>query len=164
MPTRLTCLFVLLGVWTGESSQRGDLHDLYPGGALLLGAVLHHPESQHKERGEDCQHRSLLPVWGHHSLHDPLYPLTHHLHHCVCFALFYLCTVLLFNSRRADFSLGALNLIMHAARSQWTLVMFFLTFFATFAVEFRHNHFYVECRDTSGPSETNSELYRYQLD
>ncbi|KAG7241215.1 hypothetical protein INR49_025958 [Caranx melampygus] len=62
------------------------------------------------------------------------------------------------------FSLMGQYLHMQAARCQWALVMFFLTFLATFAVEFRHNRFHVVSKDNSGLSETNSEVYRHQTD
>nr|XP_057920942.1 transmembrane protein 150C isoform X2 [Doryrhamphus excisus] len=42
---------------------------------------------------------------------------------------------------------------VHAARSQWTLVMLFLVFIGTFAVEFRHGCFYLLC--TESPSSHN---------
>ncbi|XP_022595599.1 transmembrane protein 150C [Seriola dumerili] len=66
------------------------------------------------------------------------------------------------------FSLMAQRLHMHAARCQWALVMFFLTFLATFAIEFRHNRFDVVCTDNTGRpvslSETHSQVCRYQAD
>ncbi|XP_071321523.1 transmembrane protein 150C [Trachinotus anak] len=66
------------------------------------------------------------------------------------------------------FSLMSQRLHMHAARCQWALVMFFLTFLSTFAIEFRHNRFDVVCTDNSGRrvslSETHSEVYTYQPD
>ncbi|XP_071771529.1 transmembrane protein 150C [Centroberyx gerrardi] len=65
------------------------------------------------------------------------------------------------------FSLMAQRLHMHAARTQWALVMFFLAFFGTFAVEFRHYHFKVVCTDREPPlsqSETFSEVPEYQTD
>ncbi|CAB1318037.1 unnamed protein product [Coregonus sp. 'balchen'] len=49
------------------------------------------------------------------------------------------------NLRNEDFALMAQRLHMHAARAQWALVMFFLSFLATFAIEFRHCHFEIVC-------------------
>ncbi|XP_040053440.2 transmembrane protein 150C isoform X5 [Gasterosteus aculeatus] len=47
------------------------------------------------------------------------------------------------------FSLMAQGLHVHAAQCQWALVMFFLAFLATFAIEFRHSHFQVVCTERS---------------
>lgn len=62
----------------------------------------------------------------------------------------------------------AQGLHMHAARTQWALVMFFLTFLASFAVEFRHYHFEIVCTDDQDPplslTETFSEVSEYQSD
>ncbi|XP_034048087.1 transmembrane protein 150C isoform X2 [Thalassophryne amazonica] len=59
-------------------------------------------------------------------------------------------------------SMIAVHLHMHGARSQWALVMFLLMFIATFAVEFRHCHFDLICRDDSRcsiiPPQTFSEM------
>ncbi|KAF5895915.1 transmembrane protein [Clarias magur] len=56
----------------------------------------------------------------------------------------------------------AQRLHMHAARAQWALVMFFLTFLGSFAIEFRHYHFEIVCSDDQEPpislSETFSEV------
>ncbi|XP_075932446.1 transmembrane protein 150C isoform X2 [Anarhichas minor] len=63
------------------------------------------------------------------------------------------------------FSLMAQRLHMQAAQSQWALVMFFLAFLATFAIEFRHSRFYIVCTDDSAvPSESLSDPSRYQPD
>uniref|UniRef100_A0A4W5PH17 Transmembrane protein 150C n=1 Tax=Hucho hucho TaxID=62062 RepID=A0A4W5PH17_9TELE len=66
------------------------------------------------------------------------------------------------------FALMAQRLHMHAARAQWALVMFFLSFLATFAIEFRHCHFEIVCTDDRDPplslSETFSEVSEYQSD
>ncbi|XP_043917128.1 transmembrane protein 150C [Protopterus annectens] len=60
------------------------------------------------------------------------------------------------------------GLHMHAARTQWTAVMFFLAFFGTFAVEFRHYRFEITCTDIQEPflsfSENLSEVSEYQTD
>lgn len=45
-------------------------------------------------------------------------------------------------------ALMAQDLHMHAARGQWALVMFFLTFIGTFCVEFRHSHMVFLVTDT----------------
>ncbi len=67
-----------------------------------------------------------------------------------------------------DFALMAQRLHMHAARAQWALVMFFLTYLGTFAIEFRHYHFEIVCRDDQDPplslSESFSEVSEYQSD
>ncbi|CAL8278137.1 unnamed protein product [Merluccius merluccius] len=60
------------------------------------------------------------------------------------------------------FSLMAQGLHIHAARTQWCLVMFLLAFVGTFAVEFRHLQFEVLCTDHQEPplhrvSETSEE-------
>eukprot|EP00064_Thunnus_orientalis_P018782 superscaffoldBa00004443_g18888 len=47
----------------------------------------------------------------------------------------------------ADFSLVSQRLLMEASRSQWALVMFFLTFIGTFAIEFRHSRFGIKRTD-----------------
>uniref|UniRef100_A0A667WSW9 Transmembrane protein 150C n=2 Tax=Myripristis murdjan TaxID=586833 RepID=A0A667WSW9_9TELE len=57
------------------------------------------------------------------------------------------------------FSLMTQRLHMHAARSQWALVMFFLSFFGTFAVEFRHFHFEIVCTDNREPPLSLSETF-----
>lgn len=66
------------------------------------------------------------------------------------------------------FLLMATGLHMHAARAQWALVMFFLAFLATFAIEFRHQHFELVCSDDQAPtlsfSDTLSEVSEYQSD
>ncbi|KAF4081861.1 hypothetical protein AMELA_G00145230 [Ameiurus melas] len=49
------------------------------------------------------------------------------------------------------FALMAQRLHMHAARAQWALVMFFLVFLGTFAIEFRHYHFEIVCSDDQEP-------------
>ncbi|XP_031157160.1 transmembrane protein 150C isoform X2 [Sander lucioperca] len=66
------------------------------------------------------------------------------------------------------FSLIGQRLHMQAAQSQWALVMLFITFLGTFAIEFRHNRFDIVCTDNSGRtvsrSEALSEASRYQPD
>lgn len=66
------------------------------------------------------------------------------------------------------FVLMAQRLHMHAARAQWALVMFFLGFFSTFAIEFRHYYFEIVCTDDRDPplsmSETFSEVSEYLSD
>ncbi|XP_043106417.1 transmembrane protein 150C isoform X2 [Puntigrus tetrazona] len=66
------------------------------------------------------------------------------------------------------FALMAQRLHMHAARAQWALVMFFLTYLGTFAIEFRHYHFEIVCSDDQDPplslSESFSEVSEYQSD
>ncbi|XP_069369693.1 transmembrane protein 150C isoform X2 [Paralichthys olivaceus] len=52
------------------------------------------------------------------------------------------------------------KLHMQAARCQWALVMFFLIFIGTFAVEFRHNRFEMVCTDNSA---THSEVHSDEL-
>lgn len=68
----------------------------------------------------------------------------------------------------SDFALMAQRLHMHAARAQWALVMFFLVFLGTFAIEFRHYHFEIVCTDDQEPpmslSESFSEVSEYQSD
>ncbi|KAL6096515.1 tmem150c [Pungitius sinensis] len=56
------------------------------------------------------------------------------------------------------FSLMAQRLHAPAAQCQWALVMFFLAFLATFAIEFRHCRFQVVC------TEGLSDASRYQPD
>lgn len=67
-----------------------------------------------------------------------------------------------------DFALMAQRLHMHAARAQWALVMFFLMYLGTFAIEFRHYHFEIVCSDDQDPplslSESFSEVSEYQSD
>lgn len=60
------------------------------------------------------------------------------------------------------FSLMAQGLHMQAAQAQWALVMFFLIFLGSFAVEFRHCHFEMVCVDHSGSPESRPGVTRYQ--
>uniref|UniRef100_A0A8C2AXI7 Transmembrane protein 150C n=1 Tax=Cyprinus carpio TaxID=7962 RepID=A0A8C2AXI7_CYPCA len=62
------------------------------------------------------------------------------------------------------FALMAQRLHMHAARAQWALVMFFLTYLATFAIEFRHYHFKIICSDEQDPPLSLSEVSEHQSD
>ncbi|XP_032395092.1 transmembrane protein 150C [Etheostoma spectabile] len=66
------------------------------------------------------------------------------------------------------FSLMGRRLHMQAAQCQWALVMFFIAFIGTFAIEFRHNRFGIVCTDSCGRpasrSEALSEASRYQPD
>lgn len=66
------------------------------------------------------------------------------------------------------FILMAEQLHMHAARIQWTLVMGFLLYFGTFAVEFRHYRFEIICTEFHENfltfSENLSEASEYQTD
>ncbi|XP_035524180.1 transmembrane protein 150C [Morone saxatilis] len=48
------------------------------------------------------------------------------------------------------FSLMAVGLHMQAAQCQWALVMFFLVFLGTFAIEFRLSRFDAVCKNGSG--------------
>uniref|UniRef100_A0A673LWQ7 Transmembrane protein 150C n=1 Tax=Sinocyclocheilus rhinocerous TaxID=307959 RepID=A0A673LWQ7_9TELE len=88
-----------------------------------------------------------------------------------CFVLDYnlnCCVLFKMTLKTADFALMAQRLHMHAARAQWALVMFFLTYLATFAFEFRHYHFEIVCSDEQEPplslSESFSEVSEYQSD
>ncbi|XP_070613073.1 transmembrane protein 150C isoform X2 [Erythrolamprus reginae] len=60
------------------------------------------------------------------------------------------------------------KLHMHAARIQWGMVMCFLCFFGSFAVEFRHYRFEIICSEYQENflsfSETLSEASEYQTD
>ncbi|XP_051973216.1 transmembrane protein 150C isoform X2 [Xyrauchen texanus] len=66
------------------------------------------------------------------------------------------------------FALMAQQLHMHAARAQWALVMFFLIYLGTFAMEFRHYHFEIVCSDHQDPplslSESFLEVSEHQSD
>ncbi|XP_051542465.1 transmembrane protein 150C-like [Myxocyprinus asiaticus] len=63
------------------------------------------------------------------------------------------------------FALMAQQMHMHAARAQWALVMFFLTYLGTFAIEFRHYHFEIVCSDNQDPPLSLSESFsEYQSD
>ncbi|XP_041816330.1 transmembrane protein 150C [Chelmon rostratus] len=66
------------------------------------------------------------------------------------------------------FSLMGLGLHTQAAQCQWALVMFFLIFLGTFAIEFRHSRFDIVCTDDCGRplslSENPSEASTYQPD
>ncbi|XP_063067445.1 transmembrane protein 150C [Engraulis encrasicolus] len=66
------------------------------------------------------------------------------------------------------FLLMSQRLHTHAARTQWALVMFFLLFLSSFAIEFRHYRFQIVCTDDQEPplsqSETFSEVSEYQSD
>ncbi|TFK02868.1 E3 ubiquitin-protein ligase NEDD4-like [Platysternon megacephalum] len=67
-----------------------------------------------------------------------------------------------------DFILMAQGIHMHAARIQWGLVMCFLCYFGTFAVEFRHYRFEIICSEYQENflsfSESPSEASEYQTD
>ncbi|XP_023651986.1 transmembrane protein 150C [Paramormyrops kingsleyae] len=60
------------------------------------------------------------------------------------------------------------GLHIHAARAQWALVMFFLGFLSSFAIEFRHYRFEIVCSLDQEPplslSETFSEVSEFQSD
>ncbi|XP_041037775.1 transmembrane protein 150C [Carcharodon carcharias] len=45
------------------------------------------------------------------------------------------------------FFLVAQHKYLHGARAQWTLIMIFLLFIGTFAIEFRHSEFTIRCGD-----------------
>ncbi|EMP30376.1 hypothetical protein UY3_12497 [Chelonia mydas] len=68
----------------------------------------------------------------------------------------------------SDFILMAQGIHMHAARIQWGLVMCFLCYFGTFAVEFRHYRFEIICSEYQENflsfSESPSEASEYQTD
>lgn len=67
-----------------------------------------------------------------------------------------------------DFILMAQGIHMHASRIQWGLVMCFLCYFGTFAVEFRHYRFEIICSEYQENflsfSESLSEASEYQTD
>ncbi|XP_040929188.1 transmembrane protein 150C-like isoform X2 [Betta splendens] len=58
------------------------------------------------------------------------------------------------------------DITLPAARCQWSLVMFFLMFLSTFAIDFQHYHFHVMCREMSSfpisTSETVTDMSRSQ--
>uniref|UniRef100_A0A7N6FGQ3 CWH43-like N-terminal domain-containing protein n=1 Tax=Anabas testudineus TaxID=64144 RepID=A0A7N6FGQ3_ANATE len=62
-----------------------------------------------------------------------------------------LCMILYFYLMFQDFHLNT-------ARCQWVLVMLLLIFFSTFAIEFRHDHFYIECRESCEYPSKMSEM------
>ncbi|XP_064306500.1 transmembrane protein 150C isoform X1 [Phalacrocorax carbo] len=66
------------------------------------------------------------------------------------------------------FILMAQGVHMHASRLQWGLVMCFLCYFGTFAVEFRHYRFEIVCSEYQENflsfSESLSEASEYQTD
>ncbi|KAG7274053.1 hypothetical protein CRUP_030775, partial [Coryphaenoides rupestris] len=57
------------------------------------------------------------------------------------------------------FTLMAQRLHIHAARTQWCLVMFLLAFIGTFAVEFRHVRFEILCTEHQEPPRIQSETF-----
>ncbi|MXQ87975.1 hypothetical protein E5288_WYG022458 [Bos mutus] len=67
-----------------------------------------------------------------------------------------------------DFILMAQGIHMYAARVQWGLVMCFLSYFGTFAVEFRHYRYEIVCSEYQENflsfSESLSEASEYQTD
>lgn len=67
-----------------------------------------------------------------------------------------------------DFILMAQGIHMHASRIQWGLVMCFLCYFGSFAVEFRHYKFEIICSEIQENflsfSESLSEASEYQTD
>ncbi|KAK2541743.1 Tmem150c [Columba guinea] len=66
------------------------------------------------------------------------------------------------------FILMAQGIHMHASRIQWGLVMCFLCYFGTFAMEFRHYRFEIVCSEYQENfltfSESLSEASEYQTD
>ena len=68
----------------------------------------------------------------------------------------------------SDFILMAQGIHMYAARVQWGLVMCFLSYFGTFAVEFRHYRYEIVCSEYQENflsfSESLSEASEYQTD
>ncbi|GAB5570678.1 transmembrane protein 150C [Prionailurus iriomotensis] len=70
--------------------------------------------------------------------------------------------------RKVDFILMAQGIHMYAARVQWGLVMCFLSYFGTFAVEFRHYRYEIVCSEYQENflsfSESLSEASEYQTD
>ncbi|KAJ8787709.1 hypothetical protein J1605_022740 [Eschrichtius robustus] len=67
-----------------------------------------------------------------------------------------------------DFILMAQGIHLYAARVQWGLVMCFLSYFGTFAVEFRHYRYEIVCSEHQETflsfSESLSEASEYQTD
>lgn len=67
-----------------------------------------------------------------------------------------------------DFILMSQGIHMYAARVQWGLVMCFLSYFGTFAVEFRHYRYEIVCSEYQENflsfSESLSEASEYQTD
>ncbi|XP_070845049.1 transmembrane protein 150C [Chaetodon trifascialis] len=61
------------------------------------------------------------------------------------------------------FTLGGLSLHTEGAQCQWALVMSFLFFLSTFAIEFRHSHFDFVCTDsrTNGRGAALSHAGKY---
>ncbi|XP_038589977.1 transmembrane protein 150C [Micropterus salmoides] len=64
------------------------------------------------------------------------------------------------------FCLMSQRLHMQAAQCQWALVMFFLVFLGTFAIEFRHSRFRTVCTDNFGRAVglSRSEVSGHQTD
>lgn len=73
-----------------------------------------------------------------------------------------------FDCSSPDFILMAQGIHMYAARVQWGLVMCFLSYFGTFAVEFRHYRYEIVCSEYQENflsfSESLSEASEYQTD
>ncbi|XP_072354027.1 transmembrane protein 150C isoform X1 [Scyliorhinus torazame] len=59
--------------------------------------------------------------------------------------------------------LAAHNNLLHGARTQWALIMIFLFFIGTFAIEFRHSEFTIHCGDDQNRSTTTA-IAEYQSD
>ncbi|CAL8318277.1 unnamed protein product [Lota lota] len=57
------------------------------------------------------------------------------------------------------FTLMLRGLHIHAARTQWCLIMFLLVFISTLAVEFRHFHFEIVCTDHQEPPLSLSDRF-----
>lgn len=78
------------------------------------------------------------------------------------------CLVTFLDCCSLDFILMAQDIHMYAARVQWGLVMCFLTYFGTLAVEFRHYRYEIVCSEYQENflsfSESLSEASEYQTD
>lgn len=82
--------------------------------------------------------------------------------------LMWLCVITFLDSCAPDFILMAQDIHMYAARVQWGLVMCFLAYFGTLAVEFRHYRYEIVCSEYQENflsfSESLSEASEYQTD
>ena len=82
--------------------------------------------------------------------------------------LMWLCPITFLNSCALDFIMMAQDIHMYAARVQWGLVMCFLAYFGTLAVEFRHYRYEIVCSEYQENflsfSESLSEASEYQTD
>ncbi|XP_060683092.1 transmembrane protein 150C [Hemiscyllium ocellatum] len=54
--------------------------------------------------------------------------------------------------------------MFHGARSQWMLIMLYLLYIATFAIEFRYSEFNIQCADEQSVSKVSTVIAEFRSD